>query len=144
MNKYISLDKITGGKMAGDIHVTAEGWETRYSWGHTATVTNTYGDVLASAKYRYYNRTWEAYRFQSVLHAALYNYVRDVTGVDCYKPVCKRDQNPMKDKGAEMRRLARLSAREFARSLYDNLCAIIDGKATEEQIAAKFAARAVA
>lgn len=139
MDKCINLGKVTNGKMSGDIWISASGWETRYSWGHSATVTNTSGDTLAAAKFRYYNRTWERYEFQSVLHEVLFRYVRNVTGVDLSKHPCKRDQNPMKGKDAESRRLERVAARQFAHTLYGNLRDIVDGNATEEQIASKVA-----
>lgn len=143
MYKTINLEKITNGKMMGEIDISAWGWETRYSWGHAAKVTVGY-EKIATAKRRYHNRTWEAYRFQSVLHDVICGYVHAVTGTDVSKPVSKRDATPMKNHAAEYRRLARLEARDFARSLYDNLCAIVDGNTTEEQIAERQADRAVA
>lgn len=43
-----------------------EEWETSQAWGHKATLLKN-GEELNSRKVRYYNRTWESYRFQSVM-----------------------------------------------------------------------------
>jgi len=139
--KEINMDKISNGKMFGTIDIYAEGWETRYSWGHTAEVSVNF-ETVARAKIRYYNRTWESYRFQSVIHSALHGYVTATLGIDPHKAVGKRDATPMKGKDAEARRLARLDAVQFAKTIYNRLCAIVDGTATEkdfEKIAAKVA-----
>lgn len=45
------------------IHLCAYGWETRNSWGHSAYCP----ELNVFTKIRYYNRTWEAQRFDSVL-----------------------------------------------------------------------------
>lgn len=50
------------------IHICAYGWETRYSWGHTAYCP----ELGVTDKARYYNRTWESYRFESVIKGCLY------------------------------------------------------------------------
>ena len=50
------------------IHLCAYGWETRYSWGHTAYCP----ELGISVKFRYYNRTWEAHRFDSVISELLH------------------------------------------------------------------------
>lgn len=49
------------------IHLCAYGWETRNSWGHSAYCP----ELGLSAKCRYYNRTWEAHRFDSVMDKLL-------------------------------------------------------------------------
>lgn len=49
-----------------------EYWETRNSWGHKATLLcEGVPYELHSTKVRYYNRTWEEYRFQSVMQILL-------------------------------------------------------------------------
>lgn len=126
--KTIDLARVSGGRMMGEIDVDARYWETRYSWGHSAEVTMGLR-TLGAAKIRYYNRTWESYTFQSVLHSALCAYVKGVTGIDPYMAISKRDSKQMKSAAAEMRRLHRLDAIHYARGLYDNLCAAVDGKA---------------
>lgn len=136
MEKFVNIANITGGKIKGEIRITAEYWETRYSWGHTAELFDMDNfKTVGYCKCRYYNRTWESYPFKSVLHGAIFDYVKRVTGVDIFKPLSKRDSHRMKDYGAEYRRLARLEHRQFARDLYDNLCGIVDGTRTETEIA---------
>lgn len=49
-----------------------EYWETSQAWGHKCTLMH--GVECSSAKVRYYNRTWEAYTYQSVMQQALYNF----------------------------------------------------------------------
>jgi hypothetical protein len=43
---------------------------TRYGFRHLCELTKDY-NVLAETKACYYNRTWEAYEFQSVIHKAI-------------------------------------------------------------------------
>lgn len=126
MNKEIDLAVITGGKMLGTIAVSAWGWNSHYSWGHSAEVWVN-GRCMANAKLRYYNRTWECYRFQSVVHSALYNYVKGITGIDPFKGLANRDKTPMKSAAAESRRLGRVAAQDFAKTLYSRLTAWVDG-----------------
>lgn len=49
------------------IHLCAYGWETRNAWGHAAYCP----ELNISAKCRYYNRTWEAERFDGVIASLL-------------------------------------------------------------------------
>ena len=45
-------------------------WETSSSWGHkTVIYKNNY--KIASNKVRYYNRTWETYKYQSCMNGAI-------------------------------------------------------------------------
>ena len=126
MEKTVNLAEITNGKMMGTLQIKAEGWSTRYSWGHTAEIWAN-GELAASCRYRYYNRTWESYRFKSVLHGVISKYVEGVTGINPYKSISARDGKPMKDAAAESRRLARVAARDFAVGLNNALCGIVDG-----------------
>jgi hypothetical protein len=143
MNKTIDLAKVTAGKMMGEIDISAWGWETRYSWGHTAEVSVNYRPV-ARAKFRYYNRTWESYRYKSVIHSALCGYVKTVTGYNPTCGICKRDTTPMKSAKAESRRLARVAAHDFAATLYNRLTGLVDGTLTYEDIEKMTAVRKVA
>lgn len=45
-------------------------YETRYSWGHYAKLVKN-GYVIDESKFTYYNRTWEAYTYQSIIHSLL-------------------------------------------------------------------------
>lgn len=53
-------------------------WGTRNSWGHEAAL---YVDSkkIKSYKIRYYNRTWEAYTFQSVINSCIYSVIKELT-----------------------------------------------------------------
>lgn len=69
-----------------------EYWETSRAWGHKVTLfKNDY--EMATNKVRYYNRTWECYRYQSCMRGAVckaieyykqnavdnYKYLHDIT-----------------------------------------------------------------
>ena len=49
------------------------GWDTSRAWGHEVYVIDGAIEV-AHYKVRYYNRTWEAYRYQSAMYGALDEY----------------------------------------------------------------------
>lgn len=51
-----------------DIQFQCEYYETRNSWGHKAVAIDVpTSTILAKNKFRYYNRTWECYTYQSIL-----------------------------------------------------------------------------
>jgi hypothetical protein len=73
----VSMGFIKVENEAKNIYLDIKVWyyETRTSWGHKAEICGHYGDNYVSKhdfKNIYYNRTWENYRFQSVLHRAFY------------------------------------------------------------------------
>lgn len=47
-----------------------ESWETSNSWGHKTTILRNDREYL-SHKVRYYNRTWENYRYQTCMRGAV-------------------------------------------------------------------------
>lgn len=55
------------------IKVNAWTYATRNSWGHKCHVATKIDNVYGceDSKIVYYNRTWENYRFQSVIHETL-------------------------------------------------------------------------
>lgn len=55
------------------IKVNTWTYETRNNWGHKCNVSTTIDNVYgyAESKIVYYNRTYESYRFQSVIHKTL-------------------------------------------------------------------------
>lgn len=54
----------------GEYTITAWGYDSPYSWGHYAKLYK--GDSqIDEAKYTYYNRTWETYKYQSIVHGIL-------------------------------------------------------------------------
>ena len=66
--------------------IVAESWETSRSWGHNATLFKD-NDELTHSRIRYLNRTWECYRYQSVILDAIYEAIkrRQSRLVDDYK-----------------------------------------------------------
>ncbi|MGM9736944.1 MAG: hypothetical protein ACI3ZT_00860 [Candidatus Cryptobacteroides sp.] len=52
-------------------------YETRNSWGHYGYLMQN-GSEIAREKIRYYNRTWEAYRFRSAGRGAVYNWMKQL------------------------------------------------------------------
>lgn len=49
------------------LQFVCESYETRNSWGHKGKVLYNNKDIGITYKIRYYNRTWESYRYQSLL-----------------------------------------------------------------------------
>lgn len=54
-------------QITDNIRIKAEYYETRYSWGHKAWLYFD-GQEVDYKKITYYNRTWESYQFQSIVH----------------------------------------------------------------------------
>lgn len=84
-----------------------EYYETRNSWGHKGRVLYNNHDIGVTYKIRYYNRTWECYRFQSLLEHLIRQaatYLKD-NEID-YSYV-------LKPKGQELKDLKRLTKKEF-------------------------------
>lgn len=55
----------------GKYSFACRSWSNNRGWGHEAyLLINGYGEV-AKYKTRYYNRTWEAYQYQSVMYGAV-------------------------------------------------------------------------
>ena len=60
-----------------NISLTLTFWyyETRSSWGHKGYIQGHYGDTYCKKndfKIVYLNRTWECYKFQSLIHKMIY------------------------------------------------------------------------
>lgn len=68
--KKIELDGIT-------FEVFGQYWETRQSWGHNGYLLID-GHEVSRERIRYYDRTWEGYRFQSAGRGAVYNYIKQL------------------------------------------------------------------
>lgn len=68
--KKIELNGIT-------FEVFGQYWETRNSWGHNGFLLID-GHEVSRARIRYYNRTWEGYRFQSAGRAAVWSYIEEL------------------------------------------------------------------
>jgi hypothetical protein len=52
------------------VKIEADYYETRNSWGHKAWLYLD-GNEIAFNRARYYNRTWESYKYQSVMQGAV-------------------------------------------------------------------------
>lgn len=59
-------------------NVVCESYSTRNSWGHTCKLYKDY-NFVSSARCRYYNRTWEAYQYQSVIISSVWALIQEVT-----------------------------------------------------------------
>ena len=58
----------------GDYSFMCRSWATTRAWGHEVfLMRDNYGEV-GEYKVRYYNRTWEAYQYQSAMFGAIEDY----------------------------------------------------------------------
>lgn len=99
-------------------------WETRNSWGHRAYFLKD-GEKQTQANIRYYNRTWESYRFQSV-------------GVDAVSRAQTEMQRQIFDTYKWSTGAKRLTADTKAKLLQDSpkyqaLCKVMDGLRTQRR-----------
>lgn len=58
----------------GDYEFASRYWETSRAWGHECYLLHDGIGEVGKARYRYYNRTWECYTFQSVMFGAVDDY----------------------------------------------------------------------
>lgn len=58
------------------LEVKAETYETRNSWGHKAELRQD-GEIIATNRIRYYNRTWEPWQYHDVINGLLYKAEKD-------------------------------------------------------------------
>lgn len=49
-------------------------WETSNSWGHETTLFKRHYEI-AHNKVRYYNRTWESYRYKTCMSGCVYELI---------------------------------------------------------------------
>lgn len=60
--------------MGKQFSIYAESWSNSRAWGHKAVLKiNDY--QTWENKIRYYNRTWERYQYESVIHSVIYDYI---------------------------------------------------------------------
>lgn len=57
-----------------DFTFSARYWETSNAWGHECYLLRDGVGEVGKARYRYYNRTWECYTYQSVMFGAIEDY----------------------------------------------------------------------
>lgn len=60
-------------KALKDYSIVCEYWETSRAWGHRAILMYCDNEML-EYKCRYYNRTWEMYRYQSCMSGLINTY----------------------------------------------------------------------
>ena len=87
-------------KINKHLSVECEVYETRYSWGHKAWLYRD-GAEIGYKKITYYNRTWEAYEFESILRSladSVSNYAtsRGLTTKE-YGLFCKKIETQFKE-----------------------------------------------
>lgn len=58
----------------GDFTFASRYWSNSQAWGHECYLLQDGIGEVAKERYRYYNRTWECYTFQSVMDGAVDNY----------------------------------------------------------------------
>ena len=63
-------------KSGKEYNIVNESWATSNSWGHKSTLIAPWGEV-ESHKVRYYNRTWEYYRYQFCMSGLLDTILED-------------------------------------------------------------------
>ena len=69
---------MTTQKIGSKIEIVCEVWSKSGRWGHRAVCLYN-GYQVAEVKCRYYNRTWEAYQFDSVKSGLLHKLDQDKT-----------------------------------------------------------------
>lgn len=58
--------------------IVCESWTDKTSWVHKVTLYKNDTLKIGSYKVRYYNRTWEAYKYQSAIKGVIYNAFEDL------------------------------------------------------------------
>lgn len=59
--------------------LVCESWTDRTSWGHKVTLYRNESVIIGTYKVRYYNRTWEAYLYQSAIKGVINNVLEAFT-----------------------------------------------------------------
>lgn len=96
------------------------------TWGHRATMYKD-GEQVARCTYKYYNRTWERYTYESVLHGVLYKHKQNMV-----KSVCDDIR-----KHTSNGRLAR-GTKKNLQEIFDNIYADFDKKITDNALEKEF------
>ena len=125
MSKYIEMNY-----KGRDICIRAEYVDCRDGFTHRAEVWECGKTTSATASVHYINRTWEGYKFQSAIHAALYNYVSGKYGVSHIFRTRKSESKVYKSLAAACRRDDRFRNLWNARKELDELCNLADNHAT--------------
>lgn len=106
-------------KSGKEYQIVNESWETRNSWGHKSTLIAPWGEV-ESKKVRYYNRTWESYRYQTCMSLLINSIIG--SRQDYYITQFKADNGIIRfKKGQKEEIIAQWKNTEFAKDLYEIL-----------------------
>ena len=58
--------------------LVCESWSTLNSWGHEVTLYKNDTLKVGRAKKRYYNRTWECYKYQSAIKSVILDVLEKI------------------------------------------------------------------
>lgn len=58
--------------------LVCESWTDRTSWGHKVTLYKNDAMTVGTAKVRYYNRTWESYRYQTAIKSVIFEAIEKI------------------------------------------------------------------
>lgn len=72
----MEIVKITT-KNGKNYSIVNESWETSRAWGHRSVLLSNNSVELGENKVRYYNRTWEMYRYQSCMFGLIEKLLTD-------------------------------------------------------------------
>lgn len=96
------------------------------TWGHRATLYKD-GVQVARCTYKYYNRTWERYTYESVMHGVLYKHKQNMIRSLC----------DVMRKHTSNGRLAR-GTKKNLQEIFDNIYADFDKKITDNALEQEF------
>lgn len=72
------MEKITKTINGNTYDFINEQWSTYNAWGHKTNLLKN-GIDIANNKVRYYNRTWESYKYQSCMCGCVYQLIEERT-----------------------------------------------------------------
>lgn len=58
--------------------LVCESWTDRTSWGHKVTLYKNDAMTVGTVKVRYYNRTWESYRYQTAIKSVIWDAIEKI------------------------------------------------------------------
>ena len=64
-----------------NLQFVCDTYSTSRSWGHKGKVLRNGFDTGITHRIRYYNRTWESYEYESLLHNLIGKYIKQYKGV---------------------------------------------------------------
>ena len=92
-----------------------ESWSVGMRWGHKTTLHEN-GVEITEARARYYNRTWEAYQYQSVMKNAVYKLINELL---FYAIVKYKFENNIKRLTQEKKEIVKTQLKKDNADLYE-------------------------